>query len=156
MIVGIAVDREHAAGFPDTHDLFTGQRVMDISGKRRDISDLSDMIFLVQHRLIEVGDRPALRDIETEELRQFFRGLRRDRIPPGPEFAQLFVILIERQITVHHRGDPDRAGRIERHAILFTDFLLQIRETGLQTGLYFIQRVRPDSVNIAVFPHEGT
>ena len=44
---------------------------MDIACQRGQIADILDMGFLVQYRLIEVCNAPALGNVELEQIREF-------------------------------------------------------------------------------------
>ena len=59
---------KHTGGIPDAQHPLPGQLPVDISGQSGKVSNMGDVIFLVQNGLIEVGDRPALRDIDGEKF----------------------------------------------------------------------------------------
>ena len=58
------VDGEHAGGVADPEHMLSRQGVVDIAGQGGQVGDARNMLFAVQHRLIEVGDAPPLGDIK--------------------------------------------------------------------------------------------
>ena len=69
------------------------------------MGDLGDMFFPVQHRLIQVRDAPALRDVEAEQGCQFRSRRAGDGVLPSAERRQKVPVFVEGQIAVHHGGD---------------------------------------------------
>ena len=80
---------------------------MDRPGQRGQVVNVFDMVFFIQYGLVQMGYGPALRDVESEQLRQLRGRLFSNRVPPGPKTGQLFSILIKRQVSVHHAGNTD-------------------------------------------------
>ena len=76
VVVGLAVDGEHARCVAHTQHLLLRQFPMDIACERGLIADILDMGFLVQYRLVEVGNAPAMGNIELEQIGEFRRCLR--------------------------------------------------------------------------------
>ena len=58
---------------------------MHITRQGGDVSDTVNMLLAIQHRLIQMGNGPALGDIEAEKLRQLCSGLSCDGVLPGAE-----------------------------------------------------------------------
>ena len=69
IVPGAAIDREHAAGLPDSDCLTAGEPVVDVSRQGGKTADILDMFLIIEDGLIEVGDRPSLRNVELETLR---------------------------------------------------------------------------------------
>ena len=141
---GLAVDGEHAGGFADAEDVLARQQIVDVASKRRDMRDLADMVFSVQNRLIQVRDRPALRNIEAEFSAQRLGGLAGHGILPGAERCQQIPVLIKGQIAVHHAGDAHR-GDLARQ-------LAEVADRRAQALLHVFHVVRPHAVFQTAFP----
>ena len=71
------VDREHARSVADAEHLAPGELPVHVAGERRDESHLRHVRLLVEHRLVQVRDRPAQRDVGPEELGELGRGAAR-------------------------------------------------------------------------------
>ena len=147
-----AVDREHAGGLAHTHQLFAGEQKMQIARERREIVDPAHMLLTVQDRLVEVGDAPALWDVEIEERRQLFGGLAGDRVAPGAERGELIALAVKGKIAVHHRGNADRADCRKLEIILLLHVAAQRGKAVLHADAHVLQRIGPDPVDQAVFP----
>ena len=128
---------------------------MHIRIQRRYEVNLFQMRFLVEHTLIQVGNRPAQRNVEVEQLCQLIRRLLRVRIPPGLERRQQLPVLVQGNVAVHHRADADRAVGIRRNAILLFHILAKVRIAGLQTIQDLLLRIGPDPVNQGILPTEA-
>ena len=105
VIPGLTVDGEHSGGFANTQGVHAGEHIVDVARQGGHMGDLRHMGFPVQHRLIQMGDGPALGDIEVKDLRQLPGGLGGDGILPGPEGHQQIPVLVKGQVAVHHGGD---------------------------------------------------
>ena len=90
---------------------------MDVAGERGEEGDLRDVRLLVEDRLVQVGDRPAQRDVQAELLAELGSGLPRRRVAPRPERDEQFVVRVEREVAVHHRGHADGAERLRLHVV---------------------------------------
>jgi len=110
------------------------------------------MRFLIQNRLIQVGDAPALRDVVVEKCGQFLFGIRGDGVAPSPERHQQFIFLIEGHVAVHHRAETDRADCGQGDAVFLLDFAHQFCVTRLKAFPNLIQRIGPNTVHQLVFP----
>ena len=128
---------------------------MDVSGKRRQIIDLRGMRFAVQQCLIQMRDRPALRDVESEQLGELFRSFTGHGVTPGTERGKLSSILIKWQVTVHHGGNANGAKRREFLCILLLEVRFQRCEAGLQARFRVGKRIRPHAAGELVFPCEA-
>ena len=147
-----AVDREHAGGLANAHQLFAGEQEMEIARERRKIGDPAHVLLAVQDRLIEVGDAPALGDIEIKERRQLFGGLAGDRVAPGAELGELIALAVKGKIAVHHRGDADRADGRKLKIELPLHVAAQRGKAVLHTDAHVLKRIGPDPVDQTVFP----
>ena len=87
---------------------------------------------------MQVRDAPSLRDVEAEELRQFFRGFSRNRVFPGPERNQLVSVFVKNQIAVHHSRDSDRTGRCQNRPGSFQKVFFQVFDTCLKSAVDLI------------------
>ena len=107
LIVAIlrAIDGKHAGSLADTDGIDTGEHIVDIARQSSDMGDLRNMLLTVQNRLIQVGNAPALGDIEAKEGRQFLRCLSGNSVLPGSERNQQIPVLVKSQIAVHHGGN---------------------------------------------------
>ena len=150
-----AVDREHAGGLADAHDLLTGQLPVDITGKRCKKRDGRDVGFSIQDGLIIMRDAPALRNIEAKQLGQLFSRFAGDRVAPGTEADQLSVVLIEGQVAVHHGRNAQSADGSQRDTEFLPDTHGQICKAGLQALLYEGHGIGPDAAVILILPFEG-
>ena len=92
---------------------------MDVTAEGGDIVNTRHMGFLVQDRLVQVSDAPALGNIKPEQLHQFFGGGSGNGVAPGPEGSKLVTIFVKDQIAVHHAGNPDGCNPAKRLAVFF-------------------------------------
>ena len=100
---------------------------MNIACQRAQIADIPDMGFPVQDRLVEVGNAPALGDVELEQVGEFLGGLPGHGVSPGTERDEQVGILIEGHIAVHHGAKADRANGHERGVVLLDTSLQSLR-----------------------------
>ena len=82
------------------------------------------MSFFVQYRLMEVGDSPALEDVELEQFSEFPGCLVGAGVPPGMERDEQMIILIEGQMAVHHADEADGTNGFERCGVLLKDLIV--------------------------------
>ena len=106
--------------------------------------------------LVEMRDRPAQRHVVLEQIGKLRRGPAGRGVAPGAERHELVPILVEGQISVHHRRDADGRETGRTHAI---------PELGVRAGRRVcllhplpdrIQRVRPGLVDVLVLPAGAT
>ena len=71
------VDREHARRVAHAEHLAAGEPPVHVAGERRDEPHLGDVRLVVEHGLVQVGDRPAQRDVDAERLGELGRGAAR-------------------------------------------------------------------------------
>ncbi len=102
VIQGGAVDGEHAAGFPDSHSIDAGEGIVDVSGKGGQVGNPRNMLLPVEHRLIQMGDRPPLGNMKAEKFRQCCCGGAGNGVLPCTEGREQVPVLVEGQIAVHH------------------------------------------------------
>ena len=129
-----------------------GQLPVDIAGQGGQIADLVDMGFLVQDGLMEVGNAPALRNIELEQFGQFCGGLAGDGVAPGPKRGKEVSGLIEGHIAVHHAAETDRADGLEGGVVVLSHLAAKLAVAGLQAGPHIFKAIGPDAIFILVFP----
>ena len=125
---------------------------MQIARECREIGDPAHVLLAVQDRLVEMGDAPALRDVEVKERRQLFGGLAGDRVAPGAERGELIALAVKGEIAVHHRGNADRADCRKLEIILLLHVAAQRGKAVLHADAHVLQRIGPDPVDQAVFP----
>ena len=140
----LAVDGEHAGGLPYADGVFAREQEMHIARQRCDVRDLADMVFSVQNRLIQVRDRPALRDVEAERLRELCGGLSGHGVLPCPERRQQVPVLVKGEIAVHHARDAHRRDLARQ--------LAEIPDRGAKPCLHGVHVICPDAVFQTAFP----
>ena len=152
IVTGLAVNREHAGSFAHTHHLLARELPVNVACQRREIGDVLHMFLSVQHGLIQVGDAPALRNVEAEERGQLLCRFSGDGVAPGAEFRQLLSVLVKGEIAVHHGGDADGADGREVEAEFVLQIVLQRFDTGPEPGVDAFHGIGPDAVDEPVFP----
>jgi hypothetical protein len=149
---GGGVDREHPRRVADAEHPPPGERVVHVPGERVQGGDLRNVRFGIPHRLVQVRDRPAQRDVGAEEPGQLGGGIAGRGVAPGAERHEQLVVGVEREVAVHHRRDTDR-GELRRSAAALSR---QVRdEVGvgrLQSGPDVVEGVGPDPVDELVLP----
>ena len=110
------------------------------------------MGFAAQNGLVEMGDAPALRDVESKQPRQFFGRLFRHGVAPGTKAGQLLTLFIKDQITVHHGRYPDGGQIGEGNAVPIGHIVAQTAIALLQALPHILQRIGPHAVLQAVLP----
>ena len=87
LVIGkrLAVDGEHTGGFPDAHSIDASEHEVDIACQGGDVGNFRDKGLAPQHRLIQVGNGPALGNVKTKAGCELFRSFRRHGILPGTE-----------------------------------------------------------------------
>ena len=108
--------------------------------------DLADMLFVVEHGLIQVCDGPAFRNVVLEQFGKLFVRFESVGVLPGSERHQQFAILVEGEVAVHHGGEADAAHAGELFAIGVFDVFGERRVCGLQASPDFFLRVAPQAV----------
>ena len=116
------------------------------------MADILDMRFLVQYGLVEVGNAPALGNAELKQVREFLRGLPGHGVAPGAEGREQMVVLVEREVAVHHPTEADGANGLERDAVLLMDFGVEPAIAFLQACPNIFEVIGPHAVFVAVFP----
>ena len=125
---------------------------MDPARQGGEESQLGEMRFSVQQGLLQVGDAPALGDIEAEEGAQLRRRLPGHGVAPGAEGDEELARPVEGQVAVHHGGDADGPHGAELFAQLPLRVLPEVGKTGLQALFRVLQGIGPDPVLQLVFP----
>src|SRR4051812_28087259 len=116
------------------------------------MADILDMGFLVQYRLVEMGNAPTLGNIELEQLREFLGCLSGDRVSPCPKRDEQISVGIECHIAVHHGAETDRANGLDRGVVLLGNLVAELAIAFLQACPNILKTVCPDAVVVAVFP----
>ena len=125
---------------------------MDVAGQRSDPRDLCDVELILEDRLVEVGDRPALGDREVKEWRELGAGRSGDVVPPGPERRQQLPVAVERDVAVHHPADAHRGNGSQVHRVPGPNVRQQRRVAIGEAGPDVRQVVGPDAVDEPVLP----
>ena len=149
---GRGIDREHTGCLPDSHILLSGQFPVNIASQCSHKVNLRHMLFFVQNRLIQVGNAPALRNVELEQFRQLLGRLAGNRISPGAEGHKLVSVFVKYQIAVHHGADSHCPKLCQSHAVFPLYILFQGRVASLKSFPHLIQRIGPDAVLQLVLP----
>ena len=68
-------------------------------------------------------DRPALRDVESEQFGELFHSFTGHGVSPGTECGKLIAVLVKWQVAVHHGRNADSTNRCK----LLCVFLLEVR-----------------------------
>ncbi len=72
-----------------------------------------------------MADRPTLRNRIIEKLGEILRRLFDHRVPPRSEGNKKVVLVVERQIAVHHRTDRPGFRSLQHHIVLGFDIIIQ-------------------------------
>ena len=148
---GLAVNGEHAAGLAYAHDLLTGELPVDVTRQGGQEGDILHMLLAVQYRLMQVGDGPALGDVEGKQLRQLRRRLARHGVAPGAEGRQQLAAL-EGQIAVHHARHAHSRHCGQQSAVFLLHVRRQLGIGVLHAVPYGLQGVGPYAVFVLVLP----
>ena len=100
----LTVNGEHAGGLPYSQCVDAGEHIMDVACQGSDMANPGHMGLAVQHRLIQVGNGPSLRNVKAEFLGQPGGSLGSDGILPGAEGHQQVPVFVKGQVAVHHGG----------------------------------------------------
>ena len=149
------INGEHTGGLADAHHLFSGEQVVDVACQGGEEGDVSHMVFLVQNGLVQMGNAPALGNVEVQGGGQLFGSLAGDGVSPGAEACQLVAVLVKGKVAVHHGGNADGAHLGECLAELFGNVLFQLPVAVLNTGGDGLHGIGPDTVHQLVLPFVG-
>lgn len=149
------VDREHARRVAHAQHALPREAPVHVAGERREVRDAARVLLAGEDRLVEVGNAPALGNVEAEELGQLAGGLQGRGVAPGAERNEQLVPRVERQVAVHHRRDAQRAHAAQRHAVALADVGLERGVAGGEAGEDLVVAVGPVAVDQRVLPVEG-
>ncbi len=152
VVAGGHIDREHPAGVADAEHPFAAELPVHVAGEGGQVGDRPDMLLLVEHGLVQVGDAPAVRDVVAERGAQLLRRGAGAGVAPGPERGQQGVVGAEREIPVHHRRDPERADRGQLHPVLAPDVRGEPGVAVLESAPDGVERIGPGAVDELVLP----
>lgn len=102
-----------------------------------------------------MGDAPAERDVEVEEIRQFCCCLACVRVTPCAERNQNLFLLVESHVTVHHGTDPYGGEVFYLDAILCLHIVAQGGVAVLQTLPDSLDAIGPQTILQLVLPGMG-
>ena len=153
-VVGAAApaNGEHAGGIAHAHALLSCQLPVQETCQRRKKRNLLYMWFPVQHGLIQMGNTPALGNIEAKQGGQLFRSLFRHGISPGSELRQLVSLCVKGKIAVHHTGNANGPHLPDGLAEALLNLPLQVRATGPESLIDLVHGIGPDPIDQLVFP----
>ena len=113
------------------------------------------MRLAAEHGLIQMGNAPALRNIEVKKTGKPFGRLRGHPVSPCAEGAEQFPFPVERKVPVHHPGNADCGNRREQYAVTILNLTLQVGIAGPESRDRVVYVVGPDSAPELIFPFEG-
>ena len=150
-----SADREHARGVADAQHVPSREPAVHVSGEGRDGGDVRNVRLPIAQSLVEVGDRPAQRDVHPERLGELGRRRSRVRVAPRAERSEQPVAGVEREVSVHHRRDPepDDLGGLSVARARFPEQLCDCRTHPVP---HIVEVVGPQVVLEAVLPREGS
>ena len=119
---------------------------MHVAGQRGEERDLGDVLLVVEHALVQVGDGPAFRDVVLEQFGELLVRLMGIGVLPGAERHEQFAVLVEGQIAVHHGGEADVADAGEFFAVGGLHVVGHLGVGGLQPLPDLLERVAPQAV----------
>ncbi|MPM71490.1 hypothetical protein SDC9_118455 [bioreactor metagenome] len=129
---------------------------MHIPGKRREITKLLHMWFLIEDGLVQVGDGPSLGNRVIEELTELFSGCACHGISPGTEWDQQFTFLVKGKVPMHHCTYAHRLGALEGYSILASYLCFQFSKAGRDALPHIVECIGPDTIEQGVFPVMAT
>ena len=120
--------------------------------QRRLEGDLFHVFFPAQNCPVQMRGGPARGHGIGEKFCQCFRGGRRVVVAPCAKRRELSALVVEYQITVHHRAHAERRkfrnGRAVARENVVREFFVRVLHPRDDVG----ERVRPDPVLEFVFP----
>ena len=151
-VVGGRVDREHAGALADAQHLFAGELPVHEALQGGHEADVGHVGLAVQDGLVQMGDGPALGDVEVEQPGQLLRGLAGNGVAPGAEGHQQLILFIEHDVAVHHGGKAHGSQLLHAAAVLGLHVPDHVGIAVLQAGDDVLQVVGPDVVDQLVLP----
>ena len=146
------INGEHARGIAYPQDLLPRELPVHIACQGSKEGNLRHLRLPVQDSLIEVGNAPALGNIEAKQRPELPCRLPGDVVPPGAELGQLLTFLVKGQIAMHHGADAEAAKLRQLHAVLLFHLCRQATVTGLDSLPDLIQRICPNTIYQLIFP----
>ena len=131
-VTGHAVNGEHTRGLAHAHAVLPGEPPVYVSGQSSQVGELLYMALAEPYGPVQVGDAPALGDVEPEALCQQGGLLLGDGIAPGAELRKLPALPVKGQVAVHHGRDAKGA----QGAQLCAEFRPCVLRKGLVGTLY--------------------
>ena len=110
------------------------------------------MRLFVEYSLIEMGNAPALGDVEIESLRKPVSGFFGHGVAPSPERDKQIISTVKGQVAVHHCRYSHSRRRGQLYAEFFLNVLHKVCKASLQTAFYSLVGVSPDTVCKLVLP----
>ena len=120
-VAGARVDGKHARRLADANRVLAGEAPVDVAGQRGEVGDPWHVRLLLQDRLVEVGDGPALRHGEVEQRGQLGARLAGDVVAPRTERHEEPSLGVEGHVPVHHRADAHGRDGLQLERVLRAD-----------------------------------
>ena len=70
-----------------------------------DMGNLRNVLLVIQHRLLQMGNAPALGNIEGKQCGQYLCSLSGDSVLPSSKGHKHIPILVKSQLALYHSGD---------------------------------------------------
>ena len=125
------VDREHTGCVANAEHLLAGELPVHVTGEGGEEIDLANVLFVVEHGLVQVCDGPAFRNVVLEQFGKLLVRFGSIGVLPSAERHQQFAVLIEGEIAVHHGGEADASHAGELFAVGVFDIFGERRVCGL-------------------------
>ena len=151
-VAGARVDREHPRGLAHAHLVLARERPVDVAGQGGEVGDPLHVGLVVEDRLVQVGDAPALRHGEVEERGQLGAGLAGDVVAPGAERHQQLASTSRATYPCIIPLKPMAATVVELHGVAGAHVLDQRGVAGGQALPDIVDVVGPDAVLELVLP----
>ena len=118
---------------------------MDIGCQGTLVADVFDMGFLIQYRLIEVGNAPTMGNVKLEQFSEGRGSLRGRGVSPCAKRNEQISVLIECHMAVHHGAETDGTNRLQRSVVFLENLLAKLPITFLPISTA-LMRVEPNSM----------
>ena len=92
--------------------LLAGELPVHVAGEGGEEIDLANVLFVVEHGLVQVCDGPAFRNVVLEQFGKLLVRFGSVGVLPSAERHQQFAVLIEGEIAMHHAEKPMRPTRV--------------------------------------------
>ena len=125
---------------------------MHVARQRGDKGHVGHVVLAVEDGLVQVGNGPALGNVEVEPLAENLSGLPGGGVAPGAEGGQQLALMAEGEVAVHHGGEAHGGHTGQLHPVAGFHVGGQVGVGILQPGPHVLQGVGPVAALIAVLP----